>query len=216
MKKVSFTADSVSKVFNRRVIFEDVSFSLAQSQAVAITGRNGSGKSTLAKIVCALLAPTKGRILCSIDDTDIAPEKIYQHVGLVSPYIMMYEEFSGLENLSVFSRIRNLPGRTNEEAETLLRKFGIYERRNDEVRTYSSGMKQRLKYAAALLHHPAILVLDEPTANLDEEGTEVVRDTMRVQKEKGILIIATNDRDDLEFADHCVDLGISGRRKEQP
>jgi heme exporter protein A len=216
MKKVSFTADSVSKVFNRRIIFENISFSLAQSRAVAITGRNGSGKSTLAKIVCALLTPTKGRILCSIDGVEIGVERIYQHVGLVSPYIMMYEEFSGLENLTVFSRIRNLPDWANEEAESLLKKFGIYDRRNDEVRTYSSGMKQRLKYATALLHHPEILVLDEPTANLDEEGIEAVRETMRVQKQNGILIIATNDKEDLEFADHCVDLGINGKKKEQP
>ena len=213
MKNISLSAEAVSKVFNRRVIFEDVTFSLTQSQAVAITGRNGSGKSTLAKIVCALLAPTRGRIACSIDDVDIAPEKIYRHVGLVSPYIMMYEEFSGVENLSVLGRIRDLPERSHNEAESLLKKFGIYERRNDEVRTYSSGMKQRLKYAAALLHHPEILVLDEPTANLDEEGIEVVRDTMRLQKENGILIIATNDKEDLAFADLCIDLGIKGKKR---
>ncbi|HTY11664.1 MAG TPA: ABC transporter ATP-binding protein [Bacteroidota bacterium] len=216
MKKIVLTAESVSKVFNRRVIFDDVSFSVTQTQAVAITGKNGSGKSTLAKIVCAILTPTAGQIACSIDDAHIVPEKIYRHIGLVSPYIMMYEEFSGIENLSVFGRIRNLPERSFEEAESLLKKFGIYERRNDEVRTYSSGMKQRLKYAAALLHHPEILVLDEPTANLDEEGVEVVRDTMRIQKENGILIIATNDKEDLEYADYRVDLAINGKKRGQP
>ncbi len=125
---------------------------------------------------------------------------MYQHVGFVSPYITMYEEFSGLENLTVFSRIRNLRNGSEEDPEKLLKTFGIYERRNDEVRTYSSGMKQRLKYAAALLHRPEILVLDEPTANLDEEGIGVVRNTMQAQTESGILIIATNDKEDLEFA----------------
>ena len=93
-----------------------------------------------------------------------------------------------------------------EDPESLLKTFGIYDRRNDEVRTYSSGMKQRLKYAAALLHRPEILVLDEPTANLDEEGIGVVRSTMRAQSERGILIIATNDREDLEFSQKCIDL----------
>ena len=76
----------------------------------------------------------------------------------------------------MFARIRGLRSNLIQDSERLLKKFGIYERRNDEVRTYSSGMKQRLKYAAALLHTPEILVLDEPTANLDEEGIGVVRE----------------------------------------
>ena len=206
MKKISLSVDSLSKIFNRRLIFENVAFSLMERQSMAITGKNGSGKSTLAKILCGLLSASKGRIECSINGMTVEPAKMYQHVGLVSPYITMYEEFSGMENLMVFSRIRDLQSNAMEDPERLLRTFGIYDRRNDEVRTYSSGMKQRLKYAAALLHRPEILVLDEPTANLDEEGIGVVRATMRSQRESGILIIATNDKEDLEFAQNCVNL----------
>ena len=210
MKKISLSVESLSKVFNRRIIFENVAFSLMERQSMAITGKNGSGKSTLAKIVCGLLSPSTGRIVCTIDGTKIDPARIYQHVGLVSPYIMMYEEFSGLENLVVISRIRNLRSSSKGEAEQLLKTFGIYDRCNDEVRTYSSGMKQRLKYAAALLHHPEILVLDEPSANLDEEGIGVVRSIMRAQCENGMLIIATNDKEDLEFTSSCIDLDRNG------
>src|SRR5208283_5526403 len=181
MKNILLSVESLSKVFNRRIIFENIAFSMMERQSMAITGKNGSGKSTLAKILCGLLSPSKGRIVCSIDGTRIDPAKMYQHIGFVSPYITMYEEFSGLENLTVFSRIRNLDNGSREDPEELLKTFGIYERRNDEVRTYSSGMKQRLKYAAALLHRPEILVLDEPTANLDEEGIGVVRSTMQAQ-----------------------------------
>jgi len=206
MKKISLSVESLSKVFNRRVIFENIAFSLMEGESMAITGKNGSGKSTLAKILCGLLSPSTGRIVCSIDGTMINPATMYQHVGFVSPYITMYEEFSGLENLTAFSRIRNLRNGSEEDSEKLLKTFGIYERRNDEVRTYSSGMKQRLKYAAALLHRPEILVLDEPTANLDEEGIGVVRSTMQAQTESGILIIATNDKEDLEFATNGIDL----------
>ena len=108
MKKISLSVESLSKVFNRRVIFENVAFSLTERQSMAITGKNGSGKSTLAKILCGLLSPSKGSIVCSIDGMTIDPAKMYQHVGLVSPYITMYEEFSGIENLMVFSRIRGL------------------------------------------------------------------------------------------------------------
>ena len=206
MKTVLLSVESLSKVFNRRVIFENIAFSLQQLQSIAITGKNGSGKSTLAKILCGLLSPSKGRVLCSIDGANIDPAEMYRHVGLVSPYITMYDEFSGIENLLVFSRIRGLHEPSMEDPGSLLKRFGIYDRRNDEVRTYSSGMKQRLKYAAALLHHPEILVLDEPTANLDEEGIGVVRSTMEAQTARGILIIATNDKEDLAFAQNCIDL----------
>src|SRR5208283_2084846 len=216
MKKISLSVESLSKVFNRRVIFENIAFSLMEGESMAITGKNGSGKSTLAKILCGLLSPSKGRIVCSIDGKTIDLAKMYQHIGFVSPYITMYEEFSGLENLTAFSRIRNLRNGSEEDSEKLLKTFGIYERRNDEVRTYSSGMKQRLKYAAALLHRPEILVLDEPTANLDEEGISVVRNTMRAQSESGILIIATNDKEDLEFSQDCIDLDFSKDAQNKP
>ncbi len=210
MKRISLSVDSLSKIFNRRVIFENISFTITEKRSLAITGKNGSGKSTLAKIVCGLLSPSTGRIACTIDGTETDPAQIYQHVGLVSPYIMMYDEFSGIENLNVIGRIRGLNNSSTEEAVQLLKTFGLFERRNDEVRTYSSGMKQRLKYAAALLHHPAILVLDEPAANLDEEGIGVVRNAMQAQCERGILIIATNDNDDLQFVQNTIDLNTRG------
>ena len=216
MTKISLSVESLSKVFSRRTVFANITFSLNERQSIAITGRNGAGKSTLAKILCGLLSPSTGNIVCAIDGRTIPAEKMYQHVGFVSPYITMYEEFSGIENLHVFARIRALHGHMIEDSENLLKQFGIYERRNDEVRTYSSGMKQRLKYAAALLHHPEILILDEPTANLDEEGIRVVRSTMRTQMENGILIIATNDKDDLKFTSNCIDLNVSGNAWKNP
>lgn len=206
MKKSTFSIDSVSKEFNRRVIFEDISFSLSRGESLAVTGRNGSGKSTLAKILCGLLTPTKGRISLLMNEKEIPAEDIHRHIGLVSPYITMYDEFSGMENLLVFAHIRNLGSAADGEPERLLRQFGIYDRRNDEVRTYSSGMKQRLKYAAAMLHHPEILILDEPTVNLDEEGAAAVHNLMRTQTKVGILVIATNDAKDLKFAARNIDL----------
>jgi heme exporter protein A len=206
MKQITFSIESVSKEFNRRIIFENISFSLSQQDSLAITGRNGSGKSTLAKILCGLLTPTKGKISLFMNEKEIPGADIHRHIGLVSPYINMYDEFSGMENLLVFAHIRNLGSAAGGEPERLLRQFGIYERRNDEVRTYSSGMKQRLKYAAAMLHHPEILILDEPIANLDEEGAATVHNLMRAQTGVGILIIATNDAKDLKFAEHNIDL----------
>ena len=206
MKSVTLTSEDISKEFNRRVIFANISFSLSRGDSMAITGKNGAGKSTLVKILCGLLSPTKGTVSCSVEGCAIPISDVHRHLGLVSPYINMYDEFTGSENLRVIRRIRTLKPGAAEDAEALLQRFGIYDRRNDEVRTYSSGMKQRLKYATALLHRPKILLLDEPTANLDDEGVATVRQVMREQIESGILIIATNDTEDLGFAERRCDL----------
>jgi heme exporter protein A len=201
MTTIHFSAQGISKEFNRKLIVENISFELDKGDSLALVGRNGAGKSTLAKILCGLLSPSRGTVALAVDGHAVAyPGHIYPHVGFVAPYINLYDEFSGIENLNLCARIRNHAVHPGERIEELLKRFSLFEKRNDELRTYSSGMKQRLKYCAALLHEPPLLVLDEPCANLDEEGIAVVRDVMRHQKDAGILIIATNDKDDLAFA----------------
>ena len=204
MNDAVLQAYSLSKDFDRRKIFSALSFSVSSGSVLAITGRNGTGKSTLAKILCGVLTPTAGAAILSCNGAVVPPERLHRHVGLVSPYVQMYDEFSGIENLRIMLSIRGLKHQPEERFRSLLRQFGIDDRRDDDVRTYSSGMKQRLKYAAALLHEPELLVLDEPMSNLDEQGIGAVRDAMVEQKKKGILIIATNDRDDLGYADQIV------------
>jgi heme exporter protein A len=201
MKKLTFKSDNIAKLYNRKVIFEKISFSLTEGISFAITGKNGSGKSTLVKILCGVLSPSKGKVEFTVDGTVVPYPDYYPHIGLVSPYLNMYEEFSAEENLAFIAKVRGLGPNWNERAEMLLNEFGIFEHRKKEAKFYSSGMKQRLKYCAALLHEPSILVLDEPTSNLDQYGTASVRKFMTMQKEKGILLFATNDREDLEFAD---------------
>lgn len=213
MTKIQFTASGVSKEFNRKLIVENISFALASGDSLALVGRNGAGKSTLAKILCGLLSPSRGTVALTVDGAAAAyPGDLYPHIGFVAPYINLYDEFTGQENLNLCARIRNHSTHPGARIEELLRTFSLYEKRNDELRTYSSGMKQRLKYCAALLHEPPLLVLDEPCANLDEEGIAVVRTVMTAQKKHGILIIATNDKDDLSYADAVVTV----ERMKQP
>ena len=201
MKNLTFKSENIAKLYNRKTIFEKVSFTLHHGVAFAITGKNGSGKSTLIKILCGVLSPTKGNVEFSINNEIVPYPDYYPHIGLVSPYLNMYEEFSAEENLSFIAKVRNLGHESISRSEKLLKDFGIYDHRKKEVKYFSSGMKQRLKYCAALLHQPSILVLDEPSSNLDQFGIAAVRESMKQQKERGILIFATNDKDDLEFAD---------------
>lgn len=201
---LQLTAANLKKVFNRRVVFQDISFAVQQQQTLLITGRNGSGKSTLVKILSDVLSPTDGTV--TISPLDRA--RNFQRssvIGLVSPYLQMYDEFSAEENLQYALAIRGMRDDANH-IHALLKKVFLLERRSDAVRTFSSGMKQRMKYAFALIHNPSILILDEPTSNLDTEGIAMVKQIMREQTQEGILIVATNDLSDVERFDAQVDL----------
>lgn len=206
MNSITFNVNNLKKRFNRRIIFSGISFSLKEHQSLSVVGRNGIGKSTLLKTLCGLISLSEGSIECKIDEKKISLHDLYLHVGFVSPYLQLYDEFSGIENLVLYRKMRKLSV-GYEEVENILRKFSLWTQRNDLVRTYSSGMKQRLKYAAALAHQPPLLILDEPTSNLDEEGQATVRQCIDEQKEKGIVIIATNNRDEFHWCDQILDLG---------
>lgn len=207
MRQVSVSASGIAKEFNRRPIFRDIHFALSCPSSLAITGRNGSGKSTLAKIVVNVLTPTSGSLEISVNGSAIPPEQTKELIGFVSPYLNLYDEFSAMENLRLLSKIRSTNSFTREEMQAILIEVGLGQRIHDYVRTYSSGMKQRLKYAFALLHRPDILVLDEPTSNLDDEGVRFVTSIVERQKKNGILIVATNDAGEAAWCEKRIQLG---------
>jgi len=201
------TVNGLTKEFNRRSIFRDLSFTLAFNESLAITGRNGSGKSTLVKTLCGLLAPTRGKVEYRSGGTMLEIDDAKHKVGLVSPYLQLYDEFTGLENLLVLSNIRANGTSDHDRALHMLERFGLGSRQDDYVRTYSSGMKQRLKYCFALLHTPQALFLDEPTSNLDAEGIEIVKAVVREQRNAGFLVVATNDEQEAGWCQRRIDLG---------
>ena len=205
MKSVHLQLENIRKDFSRRVIFDKIDFSMKNGESVAITGINGSGKSTLVKIIAGLLSPTRGIVTLLVNEKEMKVEQYHNYVGFVAPYIQMYDEFSAYENLGFFARIRGLKFDSGY-ADDLLQRVLLYDRRNDPVRTYSSGMKQRLKYAFSLLHKPEILILDEPRANLDRQGIATVYAIMEEHKPEGVLILATNDQEDLSLSDKVINL----------
>jgi len=192
------------KEFDRRTVFRDVSFSASAGETLLVTGRNGSGKSTLVKIICGVLSPGSGTLTVT-QNADEPPRESRNLFGLVSPYLQLFEEFSAVENLSIAMGIRGMPF-DPAAADALLERVAMFPRRHDQVRTYSSGMKQRVKYAFAMIHTPPVLVLDEPMSNLDGDGTAVVRAVMAEQRRRGILVVATNDMSDIETYDGRIDL----------
>jgi heme exporter protein A len=207
MNSISIIVNGLSKDFNRNAIFKDISFSLSSPASLSITGRNGAGKSTLSKILAGILSSTRGSITYSVHEKQVGIEEFKHHIGFVSPYLNLYDEFTALENLQFLSRIRTTTQQNGRRIEELLMRVGLWNRRDDRVSTFSSGMKQRLKYAFALLHNPAVLILDEPTSNLDAEGIEVIKQIMLEQKKTNILIIATNNKEEANWCDQQIQVG---------
>ncbi|MBT8380622.1 MAG: ABC transporter ATP-binding protein [Ignavibacteria bacterium] len=203
MSNYSIQSQKLSKLFGRRLIFKDINFLLEEKALFGISGPNGSGKSTLVKIIAGLVASSDGKIIHKNSAGEIIPEKLHNHIGFVSPYIVLYEEFSAWENLKIFAKIRGI-SLNEERVNNYLVRFLLDERKHDLVKTYSSGMKQRLKFIFALMHSPEVLLFDEPTSNLDEEGKTVVYDIIEEEGKIRIVIIASNEAKDLELCDEVL------------
>ena len=213
MTTINLTASELRKDFNRRPIFSGVSFSLGNGDALAISGRNGSGKSTLLKVVASLLSPSSGSVAMTLDGAAVPARTMFRQIGMVAPYLQVYEEFTALENLALIDAIRGDGARGNAEYERLLAMVSLDRRRHDLVRTFSSGMKQRLKYALAWMHRPPLLLLDEPRTNLDAEGIAMALELVRQQRREGVVIIATNEQDDVDLCPGRLSLADGGNTK---
>lgn len=196
-------AESIYKQFSEKRVLRDISFRVASGESIAIVGHNGAGKTTLMRVLCGLIRQTSGTLTYLDDGKEIEREKIYRHLGLVGPYLELYEDLTARENISFFSKMRNLPD-SEQRMNELMALVNLSGREDEPIKTFSSGMRQRMKYVFALLAKPEVLMLDEPTSNLDREGTETVYRIMEEQKKAGILIIATNDEEDLKYGDRQV------------
>lgn len=174
-------------------LFEGVSVNIESGQRVVVTGANGTGKTTFLKILAGLVRPVSGTIEVSVDGKSVTGvESRRRLVGYAGPDVNAYEELSARENLAFYARLRGLPSGAGE---ALLESVGLKRsKRGDAVRTYSSGMRQRVRLAVSLLGDPAILLWDEPSAMLDEAGRGMVADLLaRHVDGGGVAMIATND-----------------------
>lgn len=193
---MELVADNLAKRFRRRMLFRELSFRVQPGAPLAITGANGSGKSTLIKILAGVLRPTQGRVQLSLDGTTLSTAERPLRVGLVAPYFHVYDGLSPRENLAFVAKARRLAG-ADARIEAILEQVQLAGRSRDLVKTFSSGMKQRMRFAVALLAAPPLLLLDEPTSNLDGAGRAMVHRFIQQQRDEGrLLVIATNDPSD--------------------
>ncbi len=176
-------AVGLEKRYGARRVLRDISFELGPQSALVVTGPNGSGKSTLLRLLVGLVAPTRGTI-------DVALER--GRVGYVGHEPLLYRELTALENLDLYGRLYRVPER-RERIGMLLERFGLWDARAERVAAFSRGMTQRLALCRALLHEPALLVLDEPHSALDDEGTSLLDLELAGRAGQCALVVATHD-----------------------
>ena len=198
----SLSIENLTKIFGKRLIFKNLQKEYTAPGIYGISGPNGTGKSTLVKVMAGLISPTKGKVIHKKGENVIPHEEIHNYIGFAAPYLVMYDEFSAIENIEYLLKIRGrIPD--NEYVASLFKQVNLFERKDDIVGTYSSGMKQRLRLIFALSHNPDILIFDEPTSNLDDAGKAVCYEIVRKLSNEKIIILASNEHSDLAL---CQDI----------
>lgn len=195
MNKV-ITADALRFNYGARTAVNDLTFSVRRGEVVGLLGPNGAGKTTTIRLLNGLLKPTKGSIRVLDYDPTTEGEKVRRRTGVLTETPALYERLTALQNLQFFG---TLAGMTDADLsasiDEVLGMFELSDRTNDQVATFSKGMKQRLALGRALLHHPDLLFLDEPTSGLDPEASQQVLgliDSLRRKNGHTVLLCTHN------------------------
>ncbi|HEW5308548.1 TPA: ABC transporter ATP-binding protein [Streptococcus pneumoniae] len=179
-------------------VFQHLNFSCKQGEIIGITGANGSGKSVLFKLIAGLYSPSYGEVL--INGENIVPErKIPANLGALIEEPGFINYYSGFKNLQYLASIRGVVG--NQEINDTLKIVGLYEQKDQKVKTYSLGMRKKLGIAQAIMENPSILLLDEPMNALDKSSVENMRTLFRkLSSEKGTtILIASHSEEDIRI-----------------
>ncbi len=162
--------ETIGRRFNRDWIFRNISYSFHPGQKYAILGPNGSGKSTLLHILSGSLSPSEGTLSYTLSEKPVETEAVYRHIVLAAPYLELIEEYTLDEMIGFhFSFKDYLPG---VDAQGLKDLLGLDQPAHKEIKYFSSGMKQRTRLALAFCSNTPVLLLDEPTSNLDTQGID--------------------------------------------
>lgn len=184
--------DKLTRKFKNLVAVDHISFKVEKGELFGLLGPNGAGKSTTIRMLCTLLKPTSGEAKVAGFEIVKKAGKVREHIGLVAEKIILYDRLTARENLKFFGRLNHIPEKTiSERTKKLLKLVKMEKWANSLVGTFSTGMKQRINLARALLNMPEILFLDEPTLGLDPQTTRAIRGFIKEINKEGITIILT-------------------------
>jgi heme ABC exporter ATP-binding subunit CcmA len=184
----------VSRNYGRRRAVAHVSLVIRRGEILGLLGPNGAGKSTLLSMMATLVTPTSGTIRYGHAGAAETGPRLRREIGVLSHELHLYPELSARQNLEFFARLYGLP--PSARVEEALEAAGLSDRGDDQVSSFSRGMRQRLALERALLHAPTLVLLDEPFTGLDDRAVRLVADRLRRLAAAGaIVVIATHDLD---------------------
>jgi ABC-type multidrug transport system ATPase subunit len=174
-----------------------VDYTFTSGNSYAVLGPNGSGKSTLLQVLNASLSPSQGNISYTIDGSALEPEHVFKHLSLAAPYLELIEEFTLAEMIDFHFKFKNyLPGFDRNK---VIEMMAMVPAKNKLIKYFSSGMKQRLKLALAFCADTNLLMLDEPTSNLDTQGVDWYLNLIQQFTPGRLVIICSNQEHEYSF-----------------
>lgn len=193
----------IGRRFNQEWIFRNFDYEFSSGSKYAILGPNGSGKSTLLSVILGSLSPSEGKISYA-GSKILSADQIYRHVSFAAPYLDLIEEFTLQETIAFHFKFKPFYGGHTEES--VLDLLGLAKSQDKALKYFSSGMKQRTKLALACCTSTPILILDEPTSNLDSQGISWYHELIREFSADRTLIVGSNQEIEYSFCDHLINI----------
>jgi sodium transport system ATP-binding protein len=182
--------DRLEKALGKNKVLRGISLEAESGEIFGLLGPNGAGKTTTLRIICTLLAPDAGSVDVLGFDTRTAPEEVRRRVGVVTADIGVYPRLSARENITYFAELSGvLDGELDRRVDTVLERLDMVSFANQRAETLSSGQKQKVAIARAIVHDPDVLMFDEPTSNLDVLASREIRNFMVESRERGKCVI---------------------------
>ncbi|WP_041580924.1 ABC transporter ATP-binding protein [Bacillus sp. 1NLA3E] len=202
------TVSDLRKNFGDFEAVKGVSFTVEKGESFSLLGPNGAGKSTIINMITGLFSPTSGMIKLKDIDVIKNAKQAQKWIGIVPQDIALYQTMSAKENLKFWGRMYGLSGKElDKRVEEVLEIIGLSDRAKDKVETFSGGMKRRVNIGAAILHHPELLIMDEPTVGIDPQSRNHILETIKSLNNKGMTIIYTSHyMEEVEYL--CKRIGI--------
>lgn len=188
--------ENLGRRFNKEWIFRDINYVFSKGQQYAVLGPNGSGKSTLLSVLLGNLTPSEGKLTYK-DEKEILPENIFNSISLAAPYLDLIEEFTLQETIDFHFKFKDYQEGFNAAA--VLDLLALSKAEDKPLKYFSSGMKQRTKLALAFCTNSPILVLDEPTSNLDTQGTEWYLNLVEKFTKDRLVLVGSNQSYEYDF-----------------
>ncbi len=182
----------ITKAYSSQTAVQDISLSIKSGEFYGLLGPNGAGKTTSISIMSSVLQPDSGSVRVAGKDIAKHPKFTKKNIGVVPQEIALYKELSAYENLVFWGSLYGVPkSLLKTRISEVLHLLGLYQRRSDKVSTYSGGMKRRINIAAALLHQPKVLFMDEPTVGIDPQSRNLIFEVLEQLHHQGLTIIYT-------------------------